>query len=291
MNILVIGGTRFFGIPMVNALLDAGHDVTIATRGIAHDDYGNKVKRIVFDRANQESVQKAFHGVHYDVVIDKIAYCSNDIKCVVEAIDCDKYIHMSTTAVYNPKHMNIFEEEYDGLNNEIIWCDRNEFSYDEVKRQAENALCKAFEERKRVVVRYPVVLGEDDYTKRLFSYVEHIINAIPMNIDNMDAQMSYIHSKEAGEFIAFLVDKDFSGAINGCASGTISLREIINYVEEKIGLSAILSSDGSEMPYNGEPEFSINTEKAKGLGYSFSDLKNWIFDLLDYYIDQVSTAH
>ena len=31
MNILVIGGTRFFGIPMVNELLTAGHDVTIAT--------------------------------------------------------------------------------------------------------------------------------------------------------------------------------------------------------------------------------------------------------------------
>lgn len=35
MNILVIGGTRFFGIHMVNELLTAVHDVTIATRGKA----------------------------------------------------------------------------------------------------------------------------------------------------------------------------------------------------------------------------------------------------------------
>ena len=33
MNILVIGGTRFFGIHMVNKLLEQGHDITIATRG------------------------------------------------------------------------------------------------------------------------------------------------------------------------------------------------------------------------------------------------------------------
>lgn len=33
MKILVIGGTKFFGIPMVNALLESGHEVTIATRG------------------------------------------------------------------------------------------------------------------------------------------------------------------------------------------------------------------------------------------------------------------
>ena len=33
MNILVIGGTRYFGIHMVNKLLEQGHRVTIATRG------------------------------------------------------------------------------------------------------------------------------------------------------------------------------------------------------------------------------------------------------------------
>lgn len=43
MNILVIGGTRFFGIHMVNELLTAGHDVTIATRGKVSDSFGDKV--------------------------------------------------------------------------------------------------------------------------------------------------------------------------------------------------------------------------------------------------------
>jgi nucleoside-diphosphate-sugar epimerase len=33
MKILVIGGTRYFGIHMVNKLLEQGHEVTIATRG------------------------------------------------------------------------------------------------------------------------------------------------------------------------------------------------------------------------------------------------------------------
>lgn len=50
MNILVIGGTRFFGIHMVNELLTAGYDVTIATRGKASDSFGDKVKRIFLER-------------------------------------------------------------------------------------------------------------------------------------------------------------------------------------------------------------------------------------------------
>ena len=44
MNILVIGGTRFFGIHMVNELLIAGYDVTIATRGKASDSFGIRLK-------------------------------------------------------------------------------------------------------------------------------------------------------------------------------------------------------------------------------------------------------
>lgn len=97
MNILVIGGTRFFGIHMVNELLTAGYDVTIATRGKASDSFGDKVKRIFLERTKEESVREALSGTHYDVVIDKIAYCSNDIKYVMDVIDCDKYIYMSST--------------------------------------------------------------------------------------------------------------------------------------------------------------------------------------------------
>ena len=99
MKILVIGGTRFFGIHMVNELLANGYEITIATRGESSDEYGNRVKRLVIDRAKEESMKRAFDGRHYDVVIDKIAYCSNDIKYAMEAVDCDQYIHMSSTSV------------------------------------------------------------------------------------------------------------------------------------------------------------------------------------------------
>ena len=96
--------------------------------------------------------------------------------------------------------------------------------------------------------------------------------------------MGFIRSDEAGDFLAFLVGEDVSGAINGSAFGTISIKEILDYVEKKTGHTAILSDDGEEAPYNGEPEYSINTEKATALGFRFSNLKDWIYELLDYYI-------
>ena len=287
MKILVIGGTRFFGIQMVEELLKAGHDITIATRGRASDSFGNRVKRIIIERTNEESIKNAFEEKHYDVVIDKIAYCSNDIKYVMDNISCDKYIYMSSTSVYEPKHMNTLETDFDGNSNDFVWCDRMAFPYEEIKRQAEYALWQKYTDKNWIAVRYPFAIGKDDYTKRLLFYVEHTMKSIPMNIDNLDYQMGYIRSDEAGKFIAFLVDKDVNGAINGSSKGTISIKEIIDYVEKKTGTKAIIDKEGDDAPYNGEPEYSINTEKAKALGFRFSELKDWIYELLDYYIQLV----
>ena len=287
MQILVIGGTRFFGIHMVEELLKAGHDITIATRGRASDLFGDRVKRIIIERTNEESIKSAFKEKHYDVVIDKIAYCSNDIKYVMENISCDKYIYMSSTSVYEPKHMNTLETDFDGFTKKFVWCDRMAFPYEEIKRQAEYVLWQKYKGRKWIAVRYPFAIGKDDYTKRLLFYVEHTMKSIPMNIDNLDYQMGYIRSEEAGKFIAFLVDKDVNGAINGSSKGTISLKEIIDYVEKKTGTKAIIDKEGDVAPYNGEPEYSINTEKANALGFRFSELKDWIYELLDYYIQLI----
>lgn len=285
MKILVIGGTRFFGIHTVNALLEQGHDVTIATRWNTPDSYGDKVKRICVERTDARSLKEKLADIYYDVVIDKLAYCSNDIKNVLEVIKCGKYIHMSSTAVYNPKHMNTVEEDLDGEAGELIWCDRDAYPYDEIKRQAEYALWQKYPERNWIAVRYPFVIGPDDYTNRLEFYVEHVKKGLPMYIDNIDAQMSFIGSREAGEFMAFLVDKEFDGAINGASHGTISIREILDYIEERMGKKSILSPDGEAAPYNSEPPYSINTQKAEEVGYTFTELKDWIYELLDEYID------
>ncbi len=282
-----MGGTRFFGIHMVNELLAKGHDVTIATRGKVSDEYGSKVKRVVIERTSEKSMKTTLSGRHYDVVIDKIAYCSNDIKYVMESVDYNKYIHMSSAAVYEPKHINTMESEFDGVSKELVWCDRKAFPYEEIKRQAECALWQEYSNRNWIAVRYPFVIGKDDYTKRLLYYVEHTIKSIPMNIDNLDYQMGYIRSDEAGKFMAFLVDKDVRGAINGSSEGTISIREILEYVEKKTGTKAIIDKIGDNAPYNGVPEYSINTEKAIGLGFRFSALQDWIYELLDYYIGLV----
>ena len=50
-------------------------------------------------------------------------------------------------------------------------------------------------------------------------------------------------------------------------------------------MSAVINDDGDPAPYNGESEYSINIEKAESLGFAFTELKDWLYPLLDYYID------
>lgn len=283
MEVLVLGGTRFFGIHLVYELLEKGHQVTIATRGRTKDKFGDSVKRITVERTNSNSLLNAFEGKYYDVVCDNLAYCSNDVKNILDNVKCKRYIMVSSTAVYN-KHFDTKEDEFDPFIKRLKWCSREDFFYDEIKRQAECALVQKYSSQNSVIVRYPFVIGEDDYTKRLYFYVEHIVKKVPMFVDNAEKQLGFIRSDEAGKLLAFLVEKEFHGAINGSSYETIAINEIITYVENKTGVKATYSLGGEIAPYNGVDDYSINTELATRLGFGFSTLNDWIYDLLDKYI-------
>ena len=282
MKILVIGGTRFFGRPMVRDLLFAGHEVTVATRGRMTVPYKGDLKSVIVDKTDPAAMASAFKRDYFDVVIDKVAYASNDVKSVIDNVRFDRYVMMSSCAVYNVVHANITEEEFDASEYELKWIDRPQ-DYAEGKRQAECAALHLLDHDKCTFVRYPVVTGEHDYTGRLLFYVDHIINGKPMYVDNPDSQIPFLHEREAGSFIAHIAPMGISGAVNGSSQGTISPREIINYVERKTGRKAILSDDGDIAPYNGiMGTQSFYTAKAEETGFEFSNVHDWIYNLLDF---------
>lgn len=286
MKILVIGGTRYFGIPMTKALIAAGHQITIATRGQTADPYGDAVSRIRFDRADEAGIAAAFRGHAYDVIVDKIAYSSNDVRRLLEHVSCGRYILMSSAAVYGKMRENTPESDFDPAQYPLRWCERADADYAEVKRQAECAAVQyASKNRMQVTaVRYPVVIGAHDYTKRLYFYAACIRNGTPMQIDDPDARLSLIHEQDAGNFLAHIADTAISGAVNGCSDGDISVREILAYLEARLGRKAILRSDGTAAPYNGYPAFAtLDTAKAKQTGFRFSDIRKAVSETLDGY--------
>ncbi len=290
MNILVVGGTRFFGVHLVESLLKDGHEVTILTRGKAKDSFGNKVKRLLVDRTDTDSLSYNLAGKEYDVVYDNIAYSSNDVKKLLDIVKCNRYIVTSSASIYSNWHMELKEEEFDPLTHPLKWCDRTDDTYDEIKRQVECATFTEYKNIPSVAVRFPLVIGEDDYTKRLYFYVEHVVKEIPMNVNNMDASICYVDSKEAGSFLAWLAGKPHTGAINGCNYGTKKISEVIDYVKDKTGKLPIYHEDGDVGPYNGSESFCLSGDKCRQWGYEFTNLDDWFYKLLDTYIEVATTS-
>ena len=233
------------------------------------------------NRSDYYSVKNALAGNEFDVIIDKVAYCSNDVKNLLSNVSCKRYIQMSSCAVYSKDHENIQESEFDSQLHKLVWMNRDD-DYAEGKRQAERAALEYLDYQQCVFVRYPVVMGENDYTGRLKFYINHILNSEAMNIDDFDCGMEFIHEKEAGNFIAHLVNTTVAGAINGSSTGMISPRNIVEYTEAQTNKKAILDTSGDTAPYNGaSTNISYDTTKATNAGFEFSNINEWIFKLIN----------
>lgn len=294
MKVLVLGGTRFFGVDMVKKLIADGHEVTLANRGRTPDSFGDSVIRKVFDHRDEESIRSAFSGEHYDAVIDKIAYSSNDIRRIAGNIGMDRYIFASTGGVYPTMHTMITEDEFRPESIELKWGERdpeNGFDYDTGKRQAECAAVKLLPERDTVMVRLPVVIGENDYLRRLLFYVEHVMTGKPMYIANPDVRICYISQSEAGGFFADILRTDLCGAVNASSIGSISPGEFIAYAEGLTGRKAVLSDEGDPASYNGfVSDYTLDTRKAESSGIEFQYLGDWIYSLIGYYADGIAAG-
>ncbi len=275
------------GVHLTEELLRSGYQVTIATRGRVEDHFGDSVKRITIERTDPEDLKKKLRDKNYDLVCDSLAYCSLDVKAVMEAVRCRRYIMISSASVYEEEKLGLKETDFDPCTYPLKWCFRDDYPYDEIKRQAECALFQQFKEQSAAAVRFPYVIGRDDYTQRLYYYVEHIVNGMPLQIDNRKEQLSFIDSDEAGRFLAWLACTEFTGVINASGRGTITPEEIIQYVEQKTGRKGILVPEGEPAPYNGAGSFSLDTELAEQAGFSFMKVEAFIYDLLDYYIQKV----
>lgn len=280
MNVLVMGGTRFFGVYLVKSLLEAGHTVTIATRGQRGDGFGEDVGRIIVDRTDENAMKKAFDGKYFDVVCDNICYCANDLMRILDSCGCGRYVLTSTSAVYDRLVPNTKEDDFKPEECEEFRCEREDFDYGKVKRSAEIMLFKKYSRINACAVRFPVVIGKEDHTRRFAFYVDAVKNGTPFYCDNADNFVSKIDAETAGNFLAFMAENDFCGSINAACDGTFSIGEIIDKSEEKYGRKAVRDKNGAASPYNGEPDFWLNTEKAKALGFVFPQIRPIAFGMI-----------
>jgi nucleoside-diphosphate-sugar epimerase len=100
MNILVIGGTRFFGRTFVEQLVSADHAVTVLSRGKLPPPAG--IEHLVADRADSAALSAALSGRSFDVVVDNVAMNAAHVSAALDALGdrAGHYVLTSTVSVY-----------------------------------------------------------------------------------------------------------------------------------------------------------------------------------------------
>ena len=284
---LILGGTQFVGKRLVQLLVDEGIEVTIATRGLTADPFGNQVSRLIINREDAESLGQAFKDKRWDVVYDQTCYSSQEALDTLKALNgkVQKYIFTSSQAVYD-FGTNHSEEGFNPMEFQPVLKTRRDYigyvGYQEAKRAAEAIL---FQNANIpvVVVRFPIIIGKDDYTNRLKFHVEHVKEGNPMFVENPDLRYSFIDSMEAASFLYTIAKSNYHGGINPGSEGDISLRELLGLMEDHIGTRANLSENGNPSPYNLPGSWSVNTSLVQSMGYRFTSLDRLLSDLIIHY--------
>ena len=285
-KILVLGGTRFFGRKLVERLIEAGHEVTIATRGQSGNPFGEQVKHLQFDRNDKAAFEAAIAPHAFDIVYDNICYAPNQAKelCDIFNGKIEKLVFTSTLSTYEADgQVPKTEADFTPANHLLRMGEATDFTYGEGKRQCE-AVFEKYATFPVVAVRFPIVMGVDDYTERLHFHVKRIIKGEPMGFVNMDAEMSFIHADEAAAFLQWAGEEAAAGPYNATAHGQISLQQLIELIEQvtkQRAKIALLGTEEIRSPYAIPASWYMTNEKATAAGFTFSTLSDWLQPLVE----------
>ncbi|MBI3972107.1 MAG: NAD-dependent epimerase/dehydratase family protein [Chloroflexi bacterium] len=185
-NILIIGGTRYFGRILAQRLLEGGDRVTLYTRGNTRPDFWDDVDHIIGDRTDRDQFRAALAGRRFDAVYDQQAYRREDVAAAVEALDgrIGRYVFTSTGSTYHEGYVDFlntcpFPEsalDHARVTWEIL---PGETEYAAGKRHGEKYLVE-HPTIPYTIVRVPAVMGWDDPTNRMWFYVQRALDGGPL---------------------------------------------------------------------------------------------------------------
>lgn len=280
-DILVFGGTRFFGKKTVEHFLQQGYEVTIATRGRSQDEFGNRVKRITVDRQDSDhNGWRLIAATNWDIVFDNICYTWEEAKIALDHLtNVGHYLVTSSLAVYQgePSATGFTESQFAPHN---YHYQAGEVDYGEGKRQVEAYFAK-HAEFPVTYLRFPVVLDDDDYTERLHFYIRQALVEKEIVFKRESGHFSYVKASEIPLAIQFVIDKKVYGPINISSSGPFTTAQFISSLEDATTKQVKLLIDPEkELSPFSHYDLPMTVTYLASLGYPVTTLASWLPDLM-----------
>lgn len=244
MNVLILGGTSFFGKEIVKAFFKAGHQVTLFTRGQVKPTDLPPHQRLTGDRRSLPDLLTVARGREWDVVIDNIGYNQEDAEKLVKAFKTAKQlIFDSTVSVYrfsSARYPHPLQEESIDYSSQPKEEDPNDihWKYARGKLEAEKVIVEQCQ-IPWTIIRPPVVYGPDDVTQRGFWYLARLLDRGPILLANGGNQsFRLVYSKDVAQafLLAAMNPRAYSKAYFVGQREIITLKDFIDESARHLGV-------------------------------------------------------
>lgn len=283
MKVLIIGGNRFVGLRVAMAL-DRNDKVELSV--LNRTGQSPHLKNAAVYKGDRRNFPLTGLDSDWDIVIDFANYDDVDTQSSLNFFKkVGRYIFVSTASVYD-EGANRKEDAFKPLDwkwsSDAPMLDTG-LRYQEGKRRAE-ALFARQNQFPVLSIRFPFILGPDDYTRRLEFHVERIEKNQTLYVPNMASRISMINSEDAADFINWSLDKEFSGPLNVASADPISMARLLQEIEARTGHRLLLvqsASPQNRSPYGPAHDAFLNCEKLLSLGFTPKPIQSWLPDLID----------
>lgn len=280
MKVLVIGGNRFVGLRLCTELdRDRNFDLHVINRTgqVPH------LKRAVVYKGDRRNLALSGVGGDWDTVVDFANFNEIDTQSALTHFgNVKRYIHISTASVYGGG-ANLTEQAFDPSTWNLATPEDKNNSYQDGKRRAE-ALFAQTSKLPVLSVRFPFILGPDDYTRRLEFHIERMEHNQTLFMPNLTARFSMIHSEDASRFLLWSLDKNFLGPINVASPLPLRNGDLLREIELRVGNRPLLvqgPTPQNRSPYARDVDWYLNCDLAAKLGFKARLITEWLGDLID----------
>lgn len=233
-TMLVLGGTRFLGPPVVQAGLDAGYTVTLCNRGKSDPDRFKDLELLEVDRDVGDLTP--LRGRKWDLVVDTSGYAPLHVQATGEALrdQVGHYVFVSTVSVYPDQSAAVVDETTatSSATPEQIAAAKTireaSANYGPMKAECERAIERAMPGRV-TIVRPGLIVGPEDSSDRFTYWPARIARGGEVLApDDPDAEVQFVDVRDLGVFCFELGAQRKTGVFHGVGfRGRLSFGELL----------------------------------------------------------------
>ena len=235
MNILVIGGSYFFGRVFV-ILAAKEHSVTLVNRGTySMEEFG--AKQIKGNRHDKEPWQQCVE--HYDAIVDFCAYQPGDIVCVLENLagSTSQYILISTVDVYE-RGTGLVKDEDSPLETRLFSGETGSYISGKVALEHELDRQCGLRGIHWTSLRPAILYGPYNYAPRESIFIQMAVqNRMLPELLDADGRFQMVYVKDAAEAVMKCLGNNtaYDRAYNLCPNSSIDYNDFFRELRRAAG--------------------------------------------------------